>query len=264
MRLITENTYDYLQPLLVSLERDPLSLCGWQAVKISAPSQQNFLLKNLSQLPQIYGAHDGDVVRSCEGDILILSREMKRAELEQMCAFILQENEATPQFFDAYTDWRQLRAFVADLVLQSRRQSCGRPSVITPPVGIFGETSAMKGILDDARKRRKCRSPLHVLVVEDDPLTRRIIASCLKDDHALITATNAHEAVANYLIYAPDIVFLDIGLPDVDGFAALHEIVANDHDAYVVMLSANSYLDNVTAALNAGASGFIGKPFKRD
>jgi DNA-binding NtrC family response regulator len=102
------------------------------------------------------------------------------------------------------------------------------------------------------------------MVVEDDPLTRRLVANAFKQDYALITAATAQEAVMNYLIHAPDIVFLDIGLPDANGFNVLHQIMTSDPDAYVVMFSGNSYLDNVTNALSNGAAGFISKPFKKD
>lgn len=106
--------------------------------------------------------------------------------------------------------------------------------------------------------------PLHVMLVEDDPLTRRLVTGAFKENYALITAESAEEAVANYLLHAPDIVFLDIGLPDASGLQVLQSIMDSDPEAYVVMFSGNSYLDNVTTALGIGASGFVGKPFKKE
>jgi DNA-binding NtrC family response regulator len=126
----------------------------------------------------------------------------------------------------------------------------------------FGEISSMQDLFADVKKRRRGRQPQYVLVVEDDPLTRRIVSYSFKENYALVTAQSAHDAVANYLLYAPDIVFLDIGLPDVDGFAVLKQILHCDPDAYVVMFSSHSSSDTVAKALYEGAMGFVGKPFK--
>ncbi len=128
----------------------------------------------------------------------------------------------------------------------------------------FGDISSLKEVFAEAKQRRKGRYPQHVMVVEDDPLTRRIVTGTFKENYALITAVNAHEAVADYLAYAPDVVFLDIGLPDASGFAVLRQIIACDPDAYVVMFSSNHCSENVDKAMHAGASGFVAKPFNRE
>jgi len=64
-----------------------------------------------------------------------------------------------------------------------------------------------------------------------------------------------------YMTYQPDVVFLDINLPDKNGYEVLQWIMRNDPGANVVMFSSNDHMDNITDALDAGASGFIGKPF---
>ena len=128
----------------------------------------------------------------------------------------------------------------------------------------FGEIASLQEVFAEAKKRRKGRQPQYVMVVEDDPLTRRIVSQAFKENYAMIAAANAHEAVADYLLYAPDVVFLDIGLPDASGFAVLKQIIACDPDAYVVMFSSNHYPENVSRAMDAGASGFIAKPFRKE
>ncbi|MFZ4541323.1 MAG: response regulator [Rickettsiales bacterium] len=128
----------------------------------------------------------------------------------------------------------------------------------------FGEITSLIDVFNEAKKRRKTRYPQYVMVVEDDLLTRRILSHAFKENYALILTQNAHEAVADYLLYAPDVVFLDIGLPDASGFDVLKQIIACDPDAYVVMFSSNHFPDNVSKAMDAGASGFIAKPFKKE
>lgn len=103
-----------------------------------------------------------------------------------------------------------------------------------------------------------------VLLVEDDPVTRWMVRKSLKDACEFATAPTAHQAFAMLQSYQPDIVFLDIDLPDMSGQEVLEWAMRNDPGICVVMFSANSTLDYMTETLNTGAKGFISKPFVRD
>ena len=103
-----------------------------------------------------------------------------------------------------------------------------------------------------------------VLLVEDDPVTRWMVRNALKQDCEFITAPTANKAFALYNSYQPDIVFLDIGLPDKSGHDVLEWIMRNDPGACVVMFSSNDNLDNITNALEEGATGFVKKPFLKE
>lgn len=113
------------------------------------------------------------------------------------------------------------------------------------------------------RIRRNTRQRLQVLVVEDDPFSRRLIDTSLSRFLPAF-AEDGYAAVNGYLQKAPDIVFLDIDLPDVSGHDVLAKILSFDPAAYIVMLSGNSQSENVTAAVRAGAKGFVGKPFTKE
>lgn len=128
----------------------------------------------------------------------------------------------------------------------------------------YGEISMLTEIFMEAKKRRGARAPAHVLVVEDDPLTRRVVVGGLGSSYAMITEENARGAVSSYLLHAPDVVFLDIGLPDIDGFSVLDQIMTVDPDAFVVMFSSRDDAISVNKAMAAGAKGFVGKPFKKE
>ncbi len=102
------------------------------------------------------------------------------------------------------------------------------------------------------------------LLVEDDPVTRWMVRNTLKEECHLVTASTANAAFAMYSSFKPDIVFLDIGLPDKSGIDVLEWILRNDPGAQVVMFSSQDSLDMMTHMLELGAIGFIAKPFNRD
>lgn len=114
-----------------------------------------------------------------------------------------------------------------------------------------------------AHKARAGRASPHILLVEDDALTRHVVTRDLKENYPVITATNAVEAVEKHLTTTPDIVFLDIDLPDSDGFTVLNYIRNYDPHCKIVMFSSNGYMENRLKALSAGAEGFIVKPYNR-
>tara|TARA_R110002072_G_scaffold107003_2_gene233284 strand:- start:968 stop:1804 length:837 start_codon:yes stop_codon:yes gene_type:complete len=100
-----------------------------------------------------------------------------------------------------------------------------------------------------------------VLLVEDDPVTRWLVRQTLKDNCDLLTAQAANKVFSIYASYQPDVVFLDINLPDKNGYDVLEWIMRNDPGANVVMFSSQNDMDSITNALDMGATGFIGKPF---
>lgn len=103
-----------------------------------------------------------------------------------------------------------------------------------------------------------------VLVVEDDPSTAMLLEHLIGGEAKVFIANNAQNAVEHYIQHAPNLVFLDIGLPDVNGLTLLSKITAADNATHVVMLTANAYAQNIAAAKQAGAKGFLAKPFTRD
>jgi two-component system chemotaxis response regulator CheY len=103
-----------------------------------------------------------------------------------------------------------------------------------------------------------------VLLVEDDPITRWMVRNSLKEICDFATAPTANKAYAMYKSYEPDLVFLDINLPDNNGRAVLNWIIEHDPGACVVMFSSNDSLENITECLNNGASGFVTKPFLKE
>lgn len=102
-----------------------------------------------------------------------------------------------------------------------------------------------------------------VLIVDDEPLVRSWIGTTLTslDCHVLEYVADGAQAVLRHARLRPDITFLDISMPGKNGIDTLREIMCASPDAFVVMVSAHSTLDNVQRAIEHGASGFIVKPF---
>ena len=118
-------------------------------------------------------------------------------------------------------------------------------------------------LLKTLQERKLARTYTEILIVEDDPFSQKLIGNVL-NQFSVTCAEDGYRAINNYLIRAPNIVFLDIDLPDVTDHEVLHKILSFDPHASIVMLSGNSQSENVINAVNSGAKGFIGKPFTKD
>ena len=108
-----------------------------------------------------------------------------------------------------------------------------------------------------------------VLIVDDAMFMRNMIAEIFngkkykEEDYQVVAeAENGIEAVEKYKEHNPDIVTMDIVMPEMTGIEALKEIMGMDSGANVVMCSALGQDSLVMEALDAGAKDFIVKPFQ--
>lgn len=102
---------------------------------------------------------------------------------------------------------------------------------------------------------------LFVLVVEDDAAVRNLIATTLKvRGYKYLTAENGETAIMLASSHNPDIVFLDLGLPDMDGIEIIKSIRAWS-DMPIIVISARSEDRDKIEALDAGADDYLTKPF---
>ena len=109
-------------------------------------------------------------------------------------------------------------------------------------------------------------NPIRILVVDDEQLTRRLIVQVLKSvGYEIIgEAENGLHGVELFKMYKPDIVTMDVRMPQMDGIAALKQIKEINKDAVVVMLTNENDSDTVAELLKSGAANYIVKPVKRD
>jgi len=100
-----------------------------------------------------------------------------------------------------------------------------------------------------------------ILIVDDDPPIRNLIATALKThDYKYITAETGQEAIMQASICNPDVMFLDLGLPDMDGVSVIRK-VREWSNMPIIVISARSEDSDKIEALDAGADDYLTKPF---
>ena len=100
-----------------------------------------------------------------------------------------------------------------------------------------------------------------VLVVEDDRPVRNLIVTTLKShDYRYLTAENGKNAIMEASSHNPDIVLLDLGLPDIDGAEVITNIRGWSNMPIIVISARSEDSDKITA-LDAGADDYLTKPF---
>jgi two-component system chemotaxis response regulator CheY len=104
-----------------------------------------------------------------------------------------------------------------------------------------------------------------LLIVDDALIMRRRIREIAEEAGWVVAgeAKNGAEAVALYQQEQPDLVTLDIVMPEMDGVTALKKLVKVDPQARVVMISAVDQKDKLTECIENGAIDFIVKPFDK-
>ena len=105
---------------------------------------------------------------------------------------------------------------------------------------------------------------MKILVADDSKMARRMVMKILQDcrdeSDEIFEAQNGAEAVDLYKQHTPDVVFLDLTMPVMDGFEALKLIKAFDSKAQVVVVSADIQQGSMTQVREDGALDFVKKP----
>lgn len=102
---------------------------------------------------------------------------------------------------------------------------------------------------------------LSILVVEDDASIKNLITTTLKaHDYRYLTAGNGETAILEASSHNPDIVLLDLGLPDIEGIEVIEKI-RSWSNMPIIVISARSEDTDKIDALDAGADDYLTKPF---
>ena len=105
---------------------------------------------------------------------------------------------------------------------------------------------------------------MKILVAEDDPVTREALTACLKaEGFQVIEAANGREALECWRSERPDLICLDIMMPEVDGYEVCRKVRAANDRVPILFLSAKNEEIDVVVGLEMGADDFVRKPFGR-
>src|SRR5699024_6864614 len=100
-----------------------------------------------------------------------------------------------------------------------------------------------------------------ILVVEDDTPVRNLITTTLKaHDYRYLTAANGETAILEASYHNPEIILLDLGLPDMDVVEVIHKVRSWSNMAIIVISARSEDTDKIDA-LDAGADDYLTKPF---
>lgn len=102
-----------------------------------------------------------------------------------------------------------------------------------------------------------------ILIVDDNDLMRTLLRGILRGENCQVIGEARNGSIALDFIarHKPDIVFLDVVMPEMDGLEALQNIKSKHPEIVVVMITGNPSKENVEESIQGGASGFIIKPF---
>ncbi len=102
-----------------------------------------------------------------------------------------------------------------------------------------------------------------ILVVEDNPMNQEMIKAFFYEmNHEILIANDGREGVEMAVRYQPDLIFMDIHMPGMDGFEAMRRIRKQDQKTPIVGLSADAFNEQQKRAISAGFTDYITKPIQ--
>jgi two-component system chemotaxis response regulator CheY len=127
-----------------------------------------------------------------------------------------------------------------------------------------GRVGRFVTLCGSALRRWELRMNKRVLIVDDAVVMRMMIKGILSKNGFEVVgeAQNGVEAVEKYKQLQPDLVTMDMVMPEMDGITAVKQIVANDPEAKIIMCTSMGQQALVVEAIQAGAKSFITKPFQ--
>lgn len=266
MDIVSEDAAQRLMYLAFLVGKDPSSWEGWVCLRVCLREEDGSEEKIgwAAALLNSYLKETEGKVYACNATLYAVCRYAPWDILQQagrQVRYLLGNREASFCSVAVFDLGRDGPSFVADVQEREGRNVLGSGTPPVPPPGID-----FTPLAEDMEPSPYSLPVGHarVLLVEDDPVTRWMVRNALKNECLFASAGTASAAFSVFSSWRPDLVFLDINLPDKNGHEVLDWIMRNDPGARVVMFSSAGDIDNISAALEDGASGFVAKPFQRE
>lgn len=222
--------------------------------KLSSDRADNFSLL-MDELRASLDDSSSQVYLCTDGDVFILNRYLTHKRVQKILAHLAPNlqpalpHEELADLFEIGIDWHRIRNLCEKKI--SRLQTIVYENH-KPEKDFLSPQDALnhidKGLIQSLPERRSVRDQTEIMVVEDDAFSQRLLNHVLKDKYPVSMTSDGAGALLSYVKKAPDVLFLDIGLPDIDGHEVLKKVFEMDPDAYVVMFSGNGDKNNVRIA----------------
>ena len=104
-----------------------------------------------------------------------------------------------------------------------------------------------------------------ILIVDDSPVSRKIMKSCMPEDkgYEMFEAGDGQSGIDKYQQLRPDLTFMDLTMPVMDGMQALQQIIKIDPKAVVVVCTADVQMKTIFKVMNLGALMVVRKPVSK-
>jgi two-component system, NarL family, response regulator LiaR len=114
---------------------------------------------------------------------------------------------------------------------------------------------------DMTSEEQEAGEPMRVIVADDDPFARRMIKESLQRAGVIVVAEapDGRQAVELTMFYRPDVVLMDVVMPETDGITATRQIVQERPEQLIVMLTSSDETEMGFVGLRAGAVGYLSK-----
>lgn len=240
----------------------------FQASKLAfQPTQDDVLL---TVRPTLSDKHGG-LYFFRNGDFVVTWKGLQRSSLEELCARLYERYapnapEKLHSYFDLYAQGEELRLLCKQYIAVDHTAAALMPAA-EPSTAASSQslqiTERQTLQFRRAKTTRASRPHPEILVVEDQAFSARLLLNMLGRTYRVNHAANAGEALELYSLHAPDIAFLDIELPDMNGHALAQALRILDPQAHLVMVTANNYAPDVLRAKENQVKGFIVKPYNK-
>lgn len=208
------------------------------------------------------------------GDFVLTWKGLQRASLEELCARLYERYaphaaEKLHSYFDLYAQGEELRRLCKQYVGVGAEAAATPQRELEPAAAVETVSESLKiteqQILQFGRAKTARARRLHpeILVVEDQPFSAQLLLTMLRRTCRANHAADAGEALELYSLHAPDIAFLDIELPDMNGHALAKALHILDPQAHLIMVTANNSASDVLRAKENQVKGFIVKPYNK-
>lgn len=269
MRLMIDNAEYELFSVIQSLKKDKDSWEDWMCLRILMPemdahperSQMRFNLSLV--LDGHLNSKYGSIFFLGYKEILVFGKDLTESLLTDIGTHIVNQiiqDAGCGAYFKIFDLVRDHDRLTDDYHLEDFVTS----NVVTYPDHVPQDVLQYPDFDDDQYFNPGHPNSKRVLLVEDDPVTRWMVRTAVKGTCDLMTAPTACRALSMYKDYKPDLVLLDINLPDISGHEILVQIMNRDPGAYIVMFSSQDSIENITNTMEDGARGFIAKPFRKE